>query len=226
MSYMYKKILLSVCMGLVGYGAYARECIKDIAVYAREERVNNHIFTSKHEIYNGKSSQVFFVDGISADYDTFYQKMAQEEVAQIQAEHQARIAEREGWAQFCVESKIGIYKKLLLTIIDSYNLFSTISSECGLEPFFVYSDTFTAEGKQELDLSIVKARILCTDACNSDTNDIERLEDYIELYTLLADKEYAYKACVQKSIKNAINVCTNTEQLKKMLTYLSQSHLQ
>lgn len=193
----------------------AKRIERMISVDVIEERINGKIFSSRIEINNGSLKETWSIDGNPVDHDDYTKTRKEETIKEFDLEEHSNYKKRLEIYEFKQEQRIAATKKLIKSLIIDIEKVITQFKDHNITSYIRYSaDTipseieFLALSMQKLD----QARHLATTdnkefSCDEGDKMIATLEDYpAKLQKLF-----------QQTVKYAIDQCTDSRQLKKLL---------
>lgn len=211
------KLLLSLiilCL-FMGTQLTAKRIERTLSVDLIEERINGKLFSSHIEVTNGSLKESWSIDGKPVDHDDYTEARKEETLKEFDLEEHSQYKKRLEIYEFKQEQRIAATKKLIKSLIIDIEKILTQFKDYNVASYMRYSaDTvpseieFLALSSQKLD----QARHLATTennefSCDEGDKMIATLEDYpAKLQKLF-----------QQTVKYAIDQCTDSRQLKKLL---------
>jgi hypothetical protein len=197
----------------------ARHLVKDRAVFYTEEEVNSTIFGHRVDVYEGKRSEIFKIDGEVVERDLYHQNIVEADVAERERERTQEEERRLEAYTFQAEAQEVIMKKLLSQHVQEMQAMYTNLMRYSLEEFFVFRDaTISGFDEYRYIFHDLVPRAL---SCIEETNEGASYSDLRVLHDEIA--EYVDRVVLfwRDTINNAIKNCDDTKKLKDLLTLVS-----
>ncbi len=188
---------------------------RKVSVDLVEERINGKLFSSRIDVTNGSLKGSWSIDGKQVQEDLFKETRKEEIIKELEIEESLQNQKRLEELRFKQEQQILVTKKIIKSLVITIEKNIAQFKDQNLVNYIKYShDTIPSEIEFSA-LSVQKleqARHLATT-----TNTEFSCDEGDKMIAILEDYPAKLQKLFQQTVKYAIEQCTDTQQLKKLL---------